>query len=239
MIEIPEVSIIIPAYNEEKIIIDTIQRITSFFKHKKHEIIIVDDGSTDDTFNKVLTLSYPTVKIVRNYINYGKGYAVKRGVIHSSGKFVLLTDADLSTPVEDYDKLKIALRNGADIALGSRLLEDSNILERQPIIREMLGKFYGIFAHALVCWRFKDTQCGFKLFRGDVARNIFSDVSIYGYSFDIEMILIARKKNYKIKEVAVRWKNNRESKIKLLSPIYFTVFYELFKIFIKRLKGIY
>ncbi len=225
MNENTEISIIIPAYNEEKIIIDTIQRVSFFFKNKKHEIIVVDDGSIDDTFNKIFTLSLPTVKLIRNYRNFGKGYAVKRGVLHSSGKLVLFTDADLSTPIEDYDKLEIALKNGNDIVLGSRLLKDSEIIDPQPLIRVILGKFYGIFAHALVCWSVRDTQCGFKLFRGDAIRNIFNSVGIYGYSFDIEMILIAKRMGYKIKEVPVRWCNNKESKIKVLSSIYFNVFY--------------
>ncbi len=234
-----EVSVIIPAYNEEKIIASSIQKISSFFKDREHEIIVVDDGSTDNTFKRVSELPFPNLKILRNYKNFGKGYAVKRGILHSSGKFVFFTDADLSTPIEDYEKLEIALRNGNDIVLGSRLLKDSRIIESQPLIRIILGKLYGIFAHALVWWSIKDTQCGFKLFKGDVAREIFGDLEIYGYSFDIEVILIAKKRGYRMIEVPVRWKNYRESKIRVFSTIYFSVFYELFKIFVKKLRDIY
>lgn len=239
MIEIPEISIIIPAYNEEKIIVDTIQRISVFFKNKNHEIIVVDDGSSDNTFNKVFALSFPTVKIIRNYRNFGKGYAVKRGMLHSSGKFVFFTDADLSTPLEEFFKLEDAINNGYDIAVASRCLRDSRVEKRQSFLRELLGKFYGVFARPLVSYSIMDTQCGFKLFGGDVARKIFSSATIDGYSFDIDIILIAKKYEFKIKEVPVRWKNHVKSNIRLLSSIYFKIIVELFRIFLKKKRGYY
>lgn len=234
-----EVSIVIPVFNEEELISDTIKKITSYFKNKNYEIILVDDGSTDCTLSKISSMSSQNLKIIRNYKNFGKGYSVKRGILHTSGDFILYTDADLSTPIEDYEKLEKMLKNGFDIVMGSRLLKNSKIIQNQSIIRIFFGKLFGICAHALVCWKFRDTQCGFKLLKGDVARDVFKSVEIKGYSFDIEMILIALKKNYKIAEVPVTWKNNPKSKIRLLSTVYINVFLELFKIFVKRLRRIY
>jgi dolichyl-phosphate beta-glucosyltransferase len=239
MAKSPEISIIIPAYNEEKVIAETIKKITAFFRERDYEIIIVDDGSTDNTLLKVQELNYPNIKLIRNYKNYGKGYSVKRGMLHSKGREVLFTDVDLSTPLEDYEKLKREIENDSDLAIGSRLLSGSTIIKRQPIIRELLGKFYGIFAHYLVRWKFVDTQCGFKLFKGDAARDIFGEVGVKGYGFDIEVILIALKKGYKITEVPVRWVDNPDSKIKFFSLVYFYVLRDLVMIFLKKLKGIY
>lgn len=239
MSENPEISVIVPAYNEEKIIVNTIRSILDFFKNRRIEIIVVDDGSNDRTYQFLSSLSYPNIKIIRNYKNYGKGYSVKRGVLHSSGDYILLTDADLSTPLEDFYKLESAIKQGADLAFGSRLLEGSKVLVRQPLLRELLGKFFGFFAHLLVNWEVLDTQCGFKLFKGNAGREIFSKLDIRGYSFDIEVILIAREKGCKVMEVPVQWINHPDSKIKLFSFVYLNVGFELLKIFWNKLTGHY
>ncbi len=160
-------------------------------------------------------------------------------MLHSSGKLVLFTDADLSTPIEEYSKLFVAIKNGYDMAIASRNIEGALVENRQPLYRELIGKCFGMFALPLISFSFKDTQCGFKLFKGDVARKIFEEVKIDGYSFDLEVILLARRMNFKILEVPVRWRHNKDSKIKIFSFIYFKIAKELLWIFFRKMRGFY
>jgi len=234
-----ELSVIIPAYNEGDKIFNTIKTILDFFPSKNIEVIVVDDGSVDNTFEQVCKIKDQNIKIIRNYRNYGKGYSVKRGVLHSCGDLVLVTDADLSTPIEEFVKLQENINNGYDIAIGSRKPGYSTIEKRQGFARELMGKFFGLFARRLLSHEIYDSQCGFKLFKGDCARQVFSELKINGYTFDIEALLLAKKFGFKIVEVGVRWRNNPDSKIKLISFLYFKVFFELLKIFVNRLKGHY
>ncbi len=214
-----DVSIVIPVYNEESRIGSTLEKIYTYFKNKNFnfEIIVVDDGSRDRTEKIVRQFSelHPEVSLIKHSQNKGKGAAVRTGVLASKGKLILFTDADLSTPIEEFGKLKQAIEDGYDIAIGSRALHDSIILIRQPRVRESLGKIFNLTIRLIFRLSPRDTQCGFKLFRGFVGKDIFSKSKISGFVFDVESILWAKKLDYKVKEVAVRWGNSEKTSISL------------------------
>lgn len=200
-------------------------------RFKSYEIIIIDDGSLDNTPSILTELvgRYRCFRIIRNKTNTGKGYAVRMGVLASEGEMVLICDADLSVPIEEIEKLQIWIYKGFDIVIGSRALRDSEIIVKQPSYRELMGRIFNIFVRLLVLKEFKDTQCGFKLLRGEVARDIFKRCLIVGFSFDVEVLYIAKKVNYKIKEVPIRWSDKEGSKLNVITdPLKMLI--ELFKI---------
>lgn len=227
-------SIIIPAYNEEDRIGATLKKIAEFLKTKDYifEVLVVDDGSSDKTEQIVLKSelhSSGRLRLIKNEINKGKGYSVKKGIINSFGNYVLFTDADLSTPIEEMDKLYGFIGKDYDIVIGSRALAGSDVKVRQPWHRETMGKTFNLFVKCLLMRDFNDTQCGFKLFREGAARDIAGLMKINGFAFDVEMLYIAKSKGYRIREVGVSWENSAESKVKLFhSPA--SMFLDLFKI---------
>jgi dolichyl-phosphate beta-glucosyltransferase len=214
------ISIVIPAYNEESRIAPTLTRIHSYFRDKGSgfEIIVVDDGSSDNTALVVKDLSerLGEIRLIRLSDNAGKGGAIKSGVGSAGGALVLTCDADLSTPIEEVEKLSAFLQRGFDIAIGSRGLSESNLVVRQPWYREKMGKMFNNFVNFLVLKGIRDTQCGFKLFHGDIARRLFSRSLIRGFAHDVEILFLARKDGYKIAEVPVKWLNAPGSKVRLL-----------------------
>jgi dolichyl-phosphate beta-glucosyltransferase len=215
-------SIIIPAYNEERRIANTLDRISRFLKTKdySYEVILVDDGSVDWTVsvagNSVLAKE-GRLKVVKNHANKGKGFSVRSGILNSAGEYVLFSDADLSTPIEEMDKLFNSMKEGYDVVIGSRALEGSLVSVHQPWYREIMGKTFNFFVKALLMRGFNDTQCGFKLFKGDVAREIAGDMKTEGFCFDVEMLYLAKIKGYNIREIGVMWENSPESKVRLIS----------------------
>ena len=215
-------SIVIPAYNEEKRIGATLDRIYDYVKTKGYdfEIIVVDDGSVDKTasvVNESRLVEENKVKVLNNGSNKGKGFSVKNGIANSNGEYILFSDADLSTPIEEVDKLFDEIKKGYDIVIGSRGLKDSDVRVHQPWYREIMGKTFNLFVKSVLFKGFNDTQCGFKLFKGPIAKDIASNLKIDGFAFDAEILYIALKKNYKIKEVPVVWVNSSHSKV---SPVY-------------------
>jgi dolichyl-phosphate beta-glucosyltransferase len=236
------ISVIIPAYNEEVRIQPTIERTYSYLegKFRESEIIVVDDGSTDNTVSVVQGLGRGrgNIRLIHYTENAGKGYAIKAGVLASRGDFVLTCDADQSTPVEELENLLPFLQKGSDIAIGSRGLRESDIVVRQPWYRERMGKTFNLLVRTLVIEGFKDTQCGFKLFRGDVARKLFSKSLISGFSFDVEILFLAEKEGFRIKEVPVKWLNSPHSRVRIFSDS-LKMFIELFKIRAYWLSGKY
>lgn len=208
-------SAIVPAYNEEKRLGDTLKIIHDFLKqqHYSSEIIVVDDGSTDKTVEVAENLHIDILNIVKHGRNLGKGAAIKNGIMASRGELMLFTDADNSTPIEEVNKLIVAINEGFDVAIGSRALPDSDIVLHQPWYRETMGRVFNLLVRLLVLTGIKDTQCGFKLFKSDVARIVFKEQQLSGFAFDVEVLLLARKHGYCIKEVPIRWINSPASRV--------------------------
>jgi dolichyl-phosphate beta-glucosyltransferase len=213
------ISIIIPVYNEEKRIRSTLEEIYRYFKDNfpNFEIIVVDDGSCDETLKIVENFKKnrdtETIKIIKNENNKGKGYVVRKGIMEAKGEYVLFTDADLSTPIREFEKLSKYLYEGYDIAIGSRGLEESNIEIRQAFYREVMGKIFNMLVRLILLKDFRDTQCGFKCFKRNVAHKIFNQQKIAGFGFDVEILYRAKKYGYQIREVPIRWLNSKESKV--------------------------
>ncbi|MCK5451490.1 MAG: glycosyltransferase family 2 protein [Candidatus Omnitrophica bacterium] len=213
-----KLSIVIPAYNEAMRIENTLSGIKSFMDNKKisYEVIVVDDGSTDETskISKKSSLAKAgCLKVLKNDNNSGKGYSVKRGVDEASGELILFSDADMSTPIDEFDNLSKMLDDGFDVVIGSRALGSSDVIIKQPFYRQTMGRIFNFVLHTLLGEKFKDTQCGFKLFTKNAAKNIFKEISIDGFAFDVEALSIARKYGYKIVEVGVKWENSNGSKV--------------------------
>jgi dolichyl-phosphate beta-glucosyltransferase len=212
------ISIVIPAYNEEKRIKGSLSETCAFLNDSgmEYEIVVVDDGSTDGTSRIVerLVTDFPKVKLVRYEENKGKGHALRTGVLVTKGDFVLVMDADLSTPMEELWKLMPYLSDGRfDVAIGSRALALSDIIKKQPWWRQGMGKMFNKIVKTLVIGDFSDTQCGFKLFGGDVARNLFGEAKIDRFAYDVEILARAKRKGCRIKEVPIRWIDSPESRV--------------------------
>ena len=236
-------SIVIPAFNEAKRITETLSRIESYLKTQgyPYEIIVIDDGSTDKTGDLVRNRSAHNnaIRLLQNKKNMGKGYSVKRGMLEAQGEYLLFSDADLSTPIEEIEKLMPWFTRGYDIVIGSRGLLESNVVRHQPFYRERSGRVFNILVRFLIVKEIKDTQCGFKCFRQEAAKQVFKRQTVNGFCFDVEVIFIATQLGYKIKEVPIAWYNSSETKVNILiDPL--KMFLDLLKIrlnfFLKRKK---
>lgn len=211
------ISVVVPAYNEEGRLAETLPRLWRGLKRRfeTFEVIVVDDGSSDRTVDVVenFALDHPEVRALSYDENRGKGYAVRTGMLSARGKYLLFSDADLSTPLREVGKLLRALEAGADVAIGSRARQDSKIAEYQPLYRVLMGKTFNKIVRTLAVRGFADTQCGFKCFRRDSAREIFSRCRIDGFGFDVEVLYIALERGLTVSEVGVLWRNSPESKV--------------------------
>jgi glycosyltransferase involved in cell wall biosynthesis len=214
-------SIIVPAYNEERRLPATLKTLCEYLDSRhfdQTEILVVDDGSSDAT--AALTREFsghsPIVRLLSNAVNHGKGYVVRQGLLEARYEWVLFTDADLSTPIEELSRLETAVQaSGADGALGSRALNRKLIGTRQPLWREFSGRFFNLVMRLVTGLPYSDTQCGFKLFRREVARALAARQTLAGFGFDVEILYIARSLGYRIEEVAVRWNNAEGTKVSL------------------------
>jgi dolichyl-phosphate beta-glucosyltransferase len=204
-------SIVIPAYDEEARLGATLDTMRAWLasRAEEHELIVADDGSRDRTAEIARERGARVVSLPENR---GKGAAVRAGILASRGDEVLFSDADLATPIEELEKLRAAIRAGADIAIGSRALAGADIRVRQHPMREMMGRTFNVLVRSLVMGGIKDTQCGFKLFRGSVARELFGRARVDGFAFDVEVLLLARSR-YKVAEVPVVWRHVEQSKV--------------------------
>ncbi|MFP4112677.1 MAG: dolichyl-phosphate beta-glucosyltransferase [Candidatus Woesearchaeota archaeon] len=234
-------SLVIPAYDEEKRILKTLEKVHDFLLKNKFdfEIIVVNDGSTDDTEKMVdyFSKQHSHVKLINNPGNKGKGYSVKNGMLHARKDWVLFSDADLSTPIEDLNKFEKYTKK-YDIIFGSRGMKNSRIVVKQPWYRRIPGKIFPVIVRLLVLPDFHDTQCGFKMFRKSVIKDIFEKQTIDGWAFDVELLFIAKKSGHMIKEVPVTWKNDLRSKISPLKSS-ISMLNEIIKIKMNNFKGIY
>lgn len=208
------ISIIIPAYNEESRIEITLEKIQDYMNlhYPDFEIIVVDDGSKDNTIGVVKSFS-SDIKIIKQERNQGKGAAVRRGMLEASGDIRLFTDADLSTPIYEVEKVLKWHKDEFDVCIGSRALQSELIKEHQPFYRELMGKTFNKMVQLLVVKGIQDTQCGFKSFTAEAADKIFSICKINGFAFDVEAVFLANKFKFKIKEIPVEWYNDDRSKV--------------------------
>jgi dolichyl-phosphate beta-glucosyltransferase len=218
----PELSIVIPALNEGRRLPVALERIHEYLMAKGFcaEVLVVDDGSTDGTSEVVDAASrrFPEIRRITNPINHGKGFAVRQGMLEARGEIALFSDADLSTPIEEADKLIAAIREGGyDGAIGSRNLDRRLIETRQSAMREAGGILFNRAVRFLTGLPFADTQCGFKAFRRSRARILFEQQRIIGFGFDPEILFLADRHGLRIAEIPVRWAHDSGSKVKFLS----------------------
>ena len=215
--ERPLISIVIPAYNESARIGKALDEVLRCVRDRNWhaEILVVNDGSTDRTADVVqgFVQLHPEVRLLNNTKNRGKGFSVRRGVLHAVGEMVMFTDADLSAPMEEAERLFDALRQGADIAIGSRWLERRRQTLKQPLYRQFFGRCFNAITRIVMGLPFADTQCGFKAFRRPVAQTIFQLQRIERWGFDPELLFIALKRGYKIQEVPVTWGHDERSRL--------------------------
>ncbi len=213
-------SVVIPAYNEQERIEATIRRTLEYLAGRGFgfEVIVADDGSRDETALRVEALARGDrrLSVIRLPQNRGKGAAVRTGVLASRGVRVLFMDADLATPIEELEKLDPYLEQGYDVAIGSRGLTESDIRQRQPFPRELMGRTFNLIVRSLLLGGFRDTQCGFKLFTRAAAQELFGAQTLDGFAFDVEVLLLAKDRGYRIREVPVVWYHAPNSKV---SPI--------------------
>jgi dolichyl-phosphate beta-glucosyltransferase len=210
-------SIVIPAYNESARIEATLQRVLAYVAERgwDAEVIVVNDGSRDDTVQKVqrLAAGNPRLRLLENPGNRGKGYSVRNGMLNARGGVLLFSDTDLSSPIEEAEKLFAAIAEGADIAIGSRWLQSELQTERQPLYRQFFGRAFNLVLRATLGLRFKDTQCGFKAFTRRAAEAIFPLQLIERWGFDPELLYLAGRFGFRVVEVPVAWAHSEGTRI--------------------------
>jgi dolichyl-phosphate beta-glucosyltransferase len=237
------VSIVIPAYNEETRLPGTLDRINCYLAQSGwefSEVLVVDDGSRDGTVSVVQDFAAraPAVRLLRNPGNRGKGYSVRHGMLEAKGKWALFSDADLSTPIQELEKLWSAAQEArAEVAIGSRALDRSLIGVHQPAFRETAGKVFNLSMRIITGLPFWDTQCGFKLFETRAAREIFLRQQLDRFGFDVEVLFIARKLGYSSIEVPVRWNDVAGSKVSALNGL--SAFLDPLRVRLNQWKGKY
>jgi glycosyltransferase involved in cell wall biosynthesis len=219
----PELSIVIPAFNEEKRLPRALERICEYFSHwpgglDSIEILVVDDGSSDSTAQIAQDWSQrlPMCRLVPNGENHGKGYSVRHGMLEARGRVTLFTDADLSSPIEECEKLFSAISSGSDFAIGSRAIDRSLIAVRQARYRELAGIIFNRFVRFFTGLPFHDTQCGFKAFLREPSRVVFEQQRIEGFGFDPEILFLAKRHGLVGAEVPVRWAHDPATKVHVL-----------------------
>jgi glycosyltransferase involved in cell wall biosynthesis len=216
-VELPTYSIVIPAYNEAARIGATLEKVVAYIARMgwAAEVIVVNDGSRDATPQIVREWAQknPNIRLLENPGNRGKGYSVRHGMMAAAGDVLLFTDADLSSPIHEAEKLIAALRQGADIAIGSRWVQADLQTERQPLYRQFFGRIYNLLLPIILGLHFKDTQCGLKAFTRRSARAIFPRLRIDRWGFDPEILFLAVKAGMTVAEVPVMWGHDSRSKI--------------------------
>lgn len=226
-------SIVVPAYNESQRISASLDKIVAYIaqQHWVAEVLVVNDGSRDNTAEIVreYVKRHPIVRLIENPGNKGKGYTVRNGMLQAQGDLLLFSDADLSSPIYESEKLFAEIRKGADMAIGSRWLQRELQTERQPLYRQLFGRVFNLLLRMLLGVRFKDTQCGFKAFNRKAAQLLFSQQRVERWAFDPELIFLSSKYGLKVVEVPVEWAHDDRSKI---NPVVdgFKMFVELVKI---------
>ena len=235
---IMKLSVVVPAYNEEECILSTLRKIFQYLQQKgmEYEVIVVDDGSTDNTKKLVMSVDNARLRLLENQTNLGKGAAVKKGMLKAQGDLLLFLDADYSTSINELDRFLPKIEEGYDIVIGSRGLKTSKIEVSQSKMKVLKGRLGNQLIQLLAVSGIKDTQCGFKLFTKKCLP-IFKKQTLNKWGFDFELLFIARKLNLKIFEHPISWANNPFSKVKTID--YFVTLLDLIKIRINDIKKIY
>lgn len=236
----PNLSVVIPAYNEEKIIQGSLTKVISYLKRKKFdwELIISDDGSRDKTYKIVGKLTSSKVRLVRLVKNRGKGAALREGILKAMGDYIIFMDADLSVPLENIEIFFNTLKKGTDVAIASRRVKGAKILVHQPWHRESMGRVFTFLTQLVTGTDIADFTCGFKGFRKESAQKIFRASLINRWAYDAEIIFLAKKFGLKITEIPIVWKNREDTRVRLKSVVLET-FRDLFKIRLNDLSGKY
>lgn len=209
-----DISLIIPAYNEAARLGSTLERAVEYLSRRggSYEVLVVDDGSRDRTVQVAEGFADRGVRVIRHERNRGKGAAVRTGVLASQGDEVLLSDADASTPIEELEKLELSLA-AAPVVFGSRAVDGADVRQHQPFYRELMGKTFNRIIRLLGVRGVSDTQCGFKLLAGDVARELAARLTVDGFAYDVELVWLARRRGHAIAEVGVIWVNSPDSRV--------------------------
>ena len=216
----PKYSIVIPAYNESARIPATLKSVVECIRARSWdaEVLVVNDGSTDTTAEVVRSFirNAPEVRMLENPGNRGKGYSVRSGMLQARGQIALFTDSDLSAPIEEAERLFAAIRQGADIAIGSRWLESARQTHRQPLFRQFFGRCFNAVTRAVMRLPFADTQCGLKAFTRQAAQTVFQLQTIERWGFDPEILLIALRRGLRVVEVPVSWAHDERTRMSYL-----------------------
>jgi dolichyl-phosphate beta-glucosyltransferase len=215
----PDLSIVVPAFNEEDRLEPTLRSYLGYCRAtaRSVELIVVDDGSVDGTSHLVEQLAgeFPELRLIRLAENRGKGFAVRSGVVNARGRNVLFADADGATPINEVERLEAALHDRNDLAIGSRAIVARDVRVNAKLYRRIIGRVFHGMVETLTVRGVRDTQCGFKLFRGPVAHDLFSRMRMRGFSFDVELLMMAQRRGYRIAEVPVNWTHQPGSKVNL------------------------
>jgi dolichyl-phosphate beta-glucosyltransferase len=237
----PKLSVIIPAYNEEKRLPRTLDDVVAYLRQRQYswEIIVVDDGSTDGTRELVAAAStrIAELRLIAYDQNRGKGYAVRQGMLAAAGKYRLFMDADNSTTIDHVERFWPYFAEGADVVIGSRDVPGAEIPVPQPWYREVAGSVGNLIIQLLAVPGINDTQAGFKAFTDKAVQDVFPRLTINRWGFDVEILAVARLRGFVIKEVPIRWVNDPESKVKLSS--YFAVLREVLQVRLNIWRGVY
>ena len=224
------ISIIIPIYNENDILEKNILNILNYFQNKSDfEIIVIDDGSTDNSIKTLNSLKLNNLIILRNNQNMGKGHSIIKGVLESKGDLILQTDADLSAPIMEFEKLFIKYKNGFDFVIGSRSKANSKVNTKQNFFRIILGKLFNILTYLILNLNYNDTQCGFKIYNSTKLKNVIKSCKVKKFCIDVEILYLAKLKKYKVMEEGIIWNDKKNSKVNLIKdPL--NMFIDLVKI---------
>ena len=235
-------SIVLPAYNESERIAATLGKIFAYAERNgwKCEVIVVNDGSQDDTAEIVRqsAAEHPNLSLLENPGNRGKGYSVRNGMLHARGDILLFSDADLSSPIAEAEKLLTAIKSGADVAIGSRWLKTELQIQRQPLYRQLFGRIFNLLLRMVLGLKFKDTQCGFKAFTRGAAQCLFPLQRIERWAFDPELLYLAKRFRLSVQEVPVEWSHREGTRIHPLRDG-IRMFWEVLKIRWNALSGKY